>query len=329
MQAALILGHGGREQIAVRDVPVPVPGPDEVLVRVRACALNHLDVLLRRGLPTLRVPLPHIGGGDVAGEIAALGPGVGGWAPGDRVLLYPISPGQGLGEQRPGGLAECVTCPAADCLALPDEVDIVQAAALPIAYGTAWHMLVNRAALQPGEAVVVLGAAGGVGTAAVQIAALLGARVIAIVAGPAKAAAVSQLGVDAVVDRSVEPRWSQRVLTLTDGQGAAVVVDMIGRETWAQSLRACAPGGRVVTCGAVSGHLAVTDLRYLFHRQLALLGANGFQREDLATVLALVQSGALHPVIDRVLPLTEVAEGHRLIEERAVIGKIVIQPGEP
>jgi len=324
VRAAVLRAHGRRENLSIEKLPRPIPGAGEVLVRVHACALNHLDVLIRReGRP--RVRLPHIGGADVAGEVFAHGPGVGGPALGERVVVYPIVPGGGLGYRRPGGLAEYVVVPAETCIPIPDEVAYRDAAALPVAYGTARRALTALGKLEAHETVAILGASGGVGLAGVQLAKLAGASVIAVITGERKVEAMRQLNADGVIDRTRDD-WSNGVLRLTGDRGADVVLDPIGAETWEESVRCCARGGRLLCCGFLSGYSAMTDLRYVLERELQILGVNGFLPEDIVVLLELVRSRRLRPVVHAVLPLEQVAEGHRLLEAREAIGKVVIEP---
>lgn len=326
MRAALVTAHGGPENLILGRAPVPDPPPGWLRVRVLACALNMLDVFVRRGMPGMLIDLPHISGGDIAGVVDALGDGVTGPPAGSLVLLDPAVQDKALGEELPGGLAEYVIAPAANALELaasPSEAPAY--AALPIAYGTARRMLFTRARLQPGETVVVLGAAGGVGVACIQLGAAAGARMIACSSSPAKLKRLAALGATDVIDTSAVD-FSRRVWELTGRTGADVIIDYLGGATWPQSIRAARRGGRLVTCGASTGFRAETDLRYVWTRELDILGSDGWSRDDLTELIGQVRSGELQPVIDATYPLTRIREAIAALEERRVVGKVVVMP---
>jgi NADPH:quinone reductase-like Zn-dependent oxidoreductase len=345
MRAALFRTHGGPEVLEIADVPVPVPGPHEVQVQVTATALNHIDVWMRRGLPALHLALPHVSGGDVCGVVSALGAGVTGVAEGDRVVLNPgLSCGRCvaclsgrdnfcpdyrmLGEQVWGAQAEYVVVPQANLVPAPRAtvpLDDTELAAVPIAFITAWQMLVDRAQLRQGETVLVLAAGSGVGSAAIQIAKLWGARVIATASTDAKVAAARALGADETIHLGTQELVAE-IKRLTDRRGVDVVVEHVGASTFAKSVVACAKGGRIVTCGATDGHEPVLNLRHIFWRQLSILGSTLASKSRLFEIVALLGAGRLRPVVDRVLPLADVATGHRLIEARALFGKVVLVP---
>ncbi|HXI55993.1 MAG TPA: zinc-binding dehydrogenase [Polyangia bacterium] len=343
MRAALFRRHGGPEVLEIGDVPTPTPDAGQVLVRVSAVALNHIDLWLRRGLPALKIALPHISGGDVCGVVAGLGAGVRGVAEGTRVVLNPgISCGrcqaclsgrdnfcpdyQLLGEHNWGGQAEYVVVPAANLVPVPATAANISDAALaavPIAFITAWQMLIDRAQIRQGETVLVLAGGSGVGSAALQIAKLFGARVIATASTEAKRAAARALGADETIDSSADNMVSE-VKRLTDRRGADIVIEHVGAATFPQSVVACAKGGRIVTCGATAGFEPVLNLRHVFWRQLSIMGSTLASKSRLFEVIDLVAAGRLRPVVDRVLPLADVAAGHRLLEDRAAFGKIVL-----
>jgi alcohol dehydrogenase len=333
MRAIVIREHGGREQLRLADVPRPHPGPGQAVVRVHACGLNHLDIFVRRGMPGKHTPLPFISGGDIAGVVDAVGPLAPGDAPiagvgaGQRVLIDPAVPGGAIGEDVPGGLAEYALVPAANLIPLPDGISFDEAAALPIAYGTAWRMLRTRGAVRAGERILILGAAGGVGTACVQIAKMAGCTVYAAASREDKLGKLRDLGADYLINYR-EAEFDREVWRLTEKRGVDVVVDYTGRETWPRSLRSLRKGGRLLTCGATTGFEATTDLRYVWARELTILGSDGWTRDDLQALLAAVQAGRIRPVIGRVLPLAQTAEGERLLEDREVIGKVIIHPLE-
>lgn len=325
MQASVIREHGGPEQLLVDELPRPVPGPGEALVRVGACAINHLDIFVRRGMPGLPVPLPHTTGGDIAGWVHAVGPGVSGIEPEQPVLVDPATDKGALGETAPGGLAEYVIAPASNLIALDGDRSLIDFAALPIAYGTAHRMLFARGGLRERETVVVVGASGGVGVACVQLAKRVGARVIACTSTDAKAARLAALGADEQVVAD-DDRFGARVWELTGRVGADVVVDYSGKTTWPQSVRCTRPGGRVLTCGATSGFEAVTDLRYVWVREIDIRGSDGWTRDDLLTLRDLVQSGELKPVIHAVFPLSRARHAIAELEDRRAFGKVVVVP---
>jgi len=332
---------GGPEVLHYEDAPDPVPGPGEVLVRVRAAALNRLDIWNRGGLPGRRQPqMPHILGSDGAGDVAAAGPGAPGELVGRRVLL---NPGFGcgrcanclagretlcrdyriLGYEIPGTDAEYVALPAENVVPLPQNLDYVGGASIGLVFLTAWHMLATLGGVAPGQTVLVLGAGSGVGIAAIQIAKLHGARVLATARGPEKAARALELGADDVID----PTGRQIHLEVrhkTDRRGVDIVVEHVGQDTWPESLRSLAPGGRLVTCGATSGPFGETDIRYIFSRQLQVLGSYMGSRSELLHCMEFFASGRLRPVVDRVYPLREAAQAHRRLESREHFGKVVL-----
>jgi NADPH:quinone reductase-like Zn-dependent oxidoreductase len=346
MRAALFRRHGPPEVLELAEVATPQPGPGQVQVRVSAVALNHIDLLLRQGLPALHVALPHVSGGDVCGRVSALGVGVSGVSLGQRVVLNPgISCGvcraclagrdnfcptySLLGEHRWGGCAEQVVVPAANLVAVPDELaslDDTVIAAIPISFMTAWQMLAERAVVRPGETVLVLAAGSGVGTAAIQIAKLFGARVIATASTDEKLARARQLGADEVINYRTTEVVAE-VKRLTARQGVDVVVEHVGQATFQKSVVVCARGGRIVTCGATDGWEPTVNLRYIFWRQLSILGSTLASKARLFDLIALVAAGRLRPVVDRVLPLAEIASAHQLLESRLVFGKVVLSIG--
>lgn len=324
MRAAVVTEHGGPEKLELGWAPVPEPPPGWIRVRVLACALNMLDVFVRRGMPGVRLELPHIPGGDIVGTIDALGDGAQCPPLGTLILLDPLVNHKALGEDLPGGLAEYVIAPAANAIPLTvDPQDAPRYAALPIAYGTARRMLADRAQLAAGESVVVLGAAGGVGVACIQLGKAMGARVIACSSSRAKLDQLATLGADELVDTSSGDFGSQ-VWKLTGRTGADVIVDYLGADTWPQSVRAVRRGGRLVTCGASTGFLAQTDLRYVWTRELSILGSDGWSRGDLTELVRQVGSGQLAPVIHAVYPLSQIRDAVAELEDRRAVGKVVV-----
>jgi alcohol dehydrogenase len=326
MRAAVVADHGGPACLRYATAPVPDVPAGWMRVRVLACALNMLDVFVRRGMPGVHLNLPHIPGGDIVGLIDALGRGAAGPRPGTLVLVDPMVNRKALGEDLPGGLAEYVIAPAGNAIPLSaPAASAPQYAALPIAYGTARRMLVSRADVRPGETVVVLGAAGGVGVACIQLGKRLGARVIACSSSQPKLDQLGKLGADELVDTS-SGDFGAQVWRLTGKTGADVVVDYLGADTWPQSIRALRRGGRLVTCGASTGFRAETDLRYVWTRELSILGSDGWSRDDLLELVSQVETGRLAPVIHAVYPLSRVRDAIADVEERRAIGKVVVVP---
>jgi len=325
MKAAVIERQGDLEGLVYRDWPQPKPRAGEVLVRVRACGLNHLDIFVRRGMPDFPVPLPFISGGDIAGEIVAVGAKVSDELITRRVLVDPSTPDGMLGEQLPGGMAEFVTAPVSHILPLPSNVSFRQAACLPVAYGTARRMLLSRGKLRAGETVLILGASGGVGNACVQIARETGARVIATASDPAKLERLRKLGADDLINYQVED-FSAAAWRLTGKRGVDMVVNFTGGDTWVPSLRSLRDGGRLMTCGATAGFDPRTDIRYIWVRELNILGSDGWTTDDLRELLRQVASGTLRPVISDVLPLSSARAAERLLEARRVFGKVILEP---
>ena len=343
MRAVVIREHGGYEKLEFEDRPTPEPGPGEVLVTMKAAGLNHLDTWVRRGVPGHAFPLPMVPGCDGAGVVAELGAGVQGLEVGQRVLVAPgytdgpdrltaegrdhLSRTYGIfGEMRDGTCAEAVTAPWANVLPLPESVDFATAAAFPLVYLTAYGMIVRRAALEPGETILIHAAGSGVSTAAIQLARFCGAgRILATTSSAAKAERARAMGVDEVVDYT-ESDWPRQVKKLTGGRGVDVVVDHVGQATFAGSLRCLVKGGRFVTCGATTGPSAEINLNLVFFKSLSVLGSTMGSLGDVHRCLALVAQGHLKPVVDAVLPLSEIAEAHRRIEAREVFGKLVLDP---
>ena len=342
MKAIAIRAHGGPEVVQYEELPDPQPAPGQVVVAVKAAALNHLDIWVRKGWQGLMLSFPHVLGSDVAGVVESVGPGVEGTKPGDEVVVNP-SMGCGrcerclsghenlcrrfviLGEHVSGGQAEKVAVPARNVLPKPANLSFEEAAAVPLTFMTAWHALVQRAGLRLGETVLVHAAGSGVGSAAVQIAKLLGARVIATAGSDAKLEKARALGADEVVNYEKQD-FVKEVRRLTERKGVDVVFEHVGKTTWEKSILAAGVGGRIVTVGATTGYDPPTDLRHVFFRQLSILGSTMGTAGDLHAVLGFVGQGKLRPVVDRVIPLAEARRGQELLSERAQFGKIVMRP---
>lgn len=325
MKAAVIEKQGGLENLVYRDWPDPIPRKGEVLVKVGGCGLNHLDIFVRRGMPGFPVPMPFISGGDIAGEIAALGPEVVGWRVGDRVALYPVTHEGMMGEEIPGGMAEYVRVTANNLIRLAPNLDPAVAAAVPIAFGTAIRMLFEIGKISASDLILVLGASGGVGIACVQLAKMIGARVIGAAGSADKCQRLRELGVDHAIDYSKQD-FSREAWTLSGKKGMDVVINFTGGDTWVPSLRTLKPRGKLLTCGATAGYETSNDMRFIWVRELQILGSNGYSKQDVATALDLVAADRVKPVISHRLPLSEAREAERLMENRELFGKIVLVP---
>jgi NADPH:quinone reductase-like Zn-dependent oxidoreductase len=332
--------HGGPEVLVMEDAPEPTVGPTDVLVSIRAVALNHIDLWVRGGLPRLRLTFPHILGADVAGVVAAVGDHVRGVRPGDEVVLSPgVSCGQCaactagddtlcetysiLGEHIPGGYAERIAVPAVNVLPKPARLSFEEAAAVPLVFLTAWNMLVTHGRLTAQDTVLIWGAGSGVGSAAVQIARMHGAAVIATAGAAWKLERARELGADHVIDHTRQSVYEE-VRILTGRRGVDIVVDHVGAATWETSLKSLAKGGRLVTCGATTGAEATTDIRYIYARQLSIHGTWLGAKREMRQVLRHVEAGRLRPVIHTVLPLAQAARAHGIMERREHFGKIVL-----
>jgi NADPH:quinone reductase-like Zn-dependent oxidoreductase len=342
MKAVAIRSHGGPEVVNVEDLPDPSAGPGQVVVRVKAAALNHLDIWVRIGWPGLKLAFPHVLGSDVAGVVEAVGPGVEGWKAGDAVVVNP-SLGCGrcerclsgnenlcrtfaiLGEHVSGGMAERFAVPARNVLPKPANLSFEEAAAVPLTFMTAWHALVARAQLRLGETILVHAAGSGVGTAAVQIAKLMGARVIATAGSDAKLEKARALGADHVVNYETQD-FQAEVRKLTEKRGVDVVFEHVGKKTWEKSILSVGIGGRIVTVGATTGFDPLTDLRHVFFRQISILGSTMGTAAELVQVLRFVGEGKLRPIVDRVLPLADARKAQALLSDRAQFGKVVLVP---
>ena len=325
MKAAVIERQGGLENLVYRDWPIPEPRPGEGLVKIGGCGLNHLDIFVRRGMPGFPVPMPFISGGDMAGEIAGLGADVSGWNIGDRVALHPVTHEGMMGEETPGGMAEFVRVPTENLIRLSPDTDLVTAAAVPIAYGTAIRMLFEIGQVRSGELVLILGASGGVGIACLQLCKMIGATVIAAAGSDEKCRRLIELGADHAINYNGED-FSKAAWKLSGKQGVDVVVNYTGGDTWIPSLRTLKPRGRLLTCGATAGYSTDNDMRFIWVRELQVLGSNGYSKDNIATALQYVAQGQCTPVISHVLPLSEAREAERLLESRDFIGKIVLVP---
>lgn len=337
MRAIVLREHGDLDKLRYEeDYPIPTAGSGEVVVRVRASSLNYHDVFTRRGMPGIKVPLPVIIGLDVVGEIAEIGADVEGWSIGDRVLIDPINRVEGglMGETVDGGLAEFCRAKAHQLIRIPDAITFEQAAALPVAYGTAYRMITEIGQVKAGEKVLILGASGGVGVCCVQLAKLAGAYVIAAAGSEKKAQRLRDLGADETIlytkedflkviyERHGKPARRR----FAKGGGVDVVVNYTGGDTWVKSLRVLKLGGRLLTCGATAGFAPQEDIRFIWTFELQIRGSNGWEPSDIGALFQLVADGKLKVLIDGVYPLKEAREALRVIEDREVFGKIVVTP---
>jgi NADPH:quinone reductase-like Zn-dependent oxidoreductase len=340
MKAVRIHEFGGPEVLRYEEVPDPRPHRDQVLIRIKACAMNHLDLWVRKGLPGVK--LPHILGSDIAGEIVETGEYVSGFKAGQRVVLAPmhfcnhcaqcVAGLQNqcreftvLGNGVDGGNCELIAVPVVNVIPIPDSLDFNQAASVPLVFLTAWHMLVGRAAIRLGQTVLVLGASSGVGIAAIQIAKLFHARVITTAGDENKLEKGRALGADYGINH-YKQKISEEVRRITNKEGVDIVIEHVGEATWNESMKSLKPGGTIVTCGATSGFNAAFDLRFLFSRQLSLLGSYMGTMGELYQVLGHVFAERLKPVVDRTFPLQEIRAAHEYMEKSQMFGKIVLKP---
>ena len=342
MKAAVFYKHGGPEVLQYEDTIDPVVGPGQVRIRVKACALNRLDIWIRQGVPAFSVPLPHIGGCDVSGIVERSGPDVVGNTPGDRVFVAPglscwrcefcLSGRDNLcvsyrilGAQVNGGMAELVTVPAVNVVPIPGSLTFEQAAAFPLTALTAWHMLFGLGKLQPAEDVLVLGAGSGVGSMAIQMARAAGARVFTTVGSDEKVGRAKDLGADDVIIHSKE-NVADRVKSFTAGRGVDMIIEHIGPATWDQSMLSLAKGGRLITCGATTGPTVTIELRHVYMRQATINGSMMGTRAELLNVAKWMASGRIQSTIDSIMPLKEVRAAEERMTDRKLFGKIVLTP---
>jgi NADPH:quinone reductase-like Zn-dependent oxidoreductase len=342
MKAGFFRQHGGPEVLEYGDLAEPVAGPDEVLVRVRATALNHLDLFVREGLPGLKLPFPHIGGCDIAGEVAATGEAVSGWSEGERVIVNPnmwcghceqcvageesLCDSYGvIGEHMTGGAAEYIAVPARNLRRIPADFPFEQAAAVPLVWMTAWRALIGQAGLRAGQSVLILGAGGGAATAAIQIARYAGATVYAASRSDEKLAKAKELGADYTVRSDGD--FGREIWRMTGKRGVDVVLENVGEATWEQSLRVLVKGGTLVTYGATTGPIVSIDLRKLFWRQFSIVGSTMSNNREFETVMRLVfDERRFKPIVDRVFPLSQIRAAHEYLASGEQFGKIIMVP---
>jgi NADPH:quinone reductase-like Zn-dependent oxidoreductase len=334
MRALLLRQHGGLENLElVEDHPKPKAIEGHVVIRVRASSFNYHDVFTVKGMPGIKVPLPVIIGLDMAGDIDELGPGIEGWKVGERVLVNPLNKKKGLmGEMLDGGMAEYCLVAADQLIRMPDDVSYADAASLPVAYGTAHRMLVRHNTIKAGDKVIILGASGGVGTGCVELCKLLGAHVIACASSEEKMAKLREIGADETINYTEVDfsKWAVekygKPQRRTYEGGVDVVINFTGGDTWLPSLRCLKRGGKLLVCGATAGYDPKEDLRYVWSFELQIIGSNSFYDENLIALMHLIEAGKMKPLIDKIVPLEGAAEGLRLIQDRKVIGKVVVAP---
>ena len=342
MKAIIFREHGGPEKLLYEDVPDPVISDEEVLIAVKACSINHVDIWVRQGIPAYRPTFPHICGCDVSGIVEAVGRNVVGIRPGERVFVAPgiscfrcaycLSSQDNmcisykiLGAHVNGGYAQWVAVPAINVLPLSSALSFEEASSFPLVFLTAWHMLITRTQIKPGQEVLILAAGSGVGSAAIQISKLAGAWVIATAGSEEKLEKAKKLGADEVINYRRED-FSKKARELTGGKGVDIVFEHVGPDTWQKSLTSLARNGKLVTCGATSGTEARTDIRYIFSRQLSIMGSMMGTRSELLEVTKLMEIGKLKPVIDSVYPLKEACQAHEHIRDRRNFGKVILVP---
>lgn len=343
MKANIFYKRGNLDVLQFKDVPEPELGPNDILVKVEACGINHLDIYTREGSHGVKAPLPHIGGLEPSGTIAAMGSDVTDWKLGERVLVGAFTSDgtceiclagndnlcvnrKIVGVQVDGGFAEYVKIPATAAVRLPDTISFLEASAIPAAFGTAWHMLDFRARVQPNEWVLVLAVGSGVGSAAVQVAKYLGAKVIATSSSDDKLALAKQWGADATINYSANPNFQYQVREITANRGVDVVFEHVGQSTWKQSIASLRATGRLVTCGGSSGRWGETDIWGVFWQQLTILGSNGCTHREFYKVLDLYAQGKLKAVIDRTFPLSELKAAQQYLIDRKQFGKVIVVP---
>ncbi|MDB5797403.1 MAG: alcohol dehydrogenase [Paucimonas sp.] len=325
MRVVAIQQHGGVEQMKLDQWPVPAPAPNQALVEVKACGLNYMDVFVLHGMPDLPTKMPRIPGGDVAGIVREVGEGVSKDWIGKKVVLFPRFPEGGvLGENGNGGLCEFIAVDQRQLIEMPEGVSFEEAAALPIAYGTSHRMLFTRGRLKAGEKVLILGASGGVGVSCLQFAKMAGCEVYACTSSEEKARRLKELGADHVIDYAANPDFSKAVWAATGKKGVDVAINFTGGDTWIPTQRCMATNGRILTCGSTAGHNCEIDIRFVWFREMDIIGSRAYVPDDIRACLNFVAEKKIAPVIDKVLPLAQAAEGVRMLDERRVFGKVII-----
>ena len=327
MKVIALRQHGSVEQLKLEDWPVPSPAPHQAVIEVKACGLNYMDVFVMHGMPDMRTEMPRIPGGDIAGIVREVGAEVPKAWIGKRVVLFPRFPEGGvLGENGNGGLCQFIAADQRQLIEIPDGVGFNEAAALPIAYGTSHRMLFTRGKIKAGEKVLILGASGGVGVSCLQFAKMMGAEVYACTSSDEKGRKLKELGADHIINYAEESDFSKAVWRASGKKGVDVAVNFTGGDTWIPTLRSMAVNGRILTCGSTAGHLCEIDVRFVWHREIDIIGSRAYVPDDIKACLDFVASGRLAPVIESVFPLEQAADGVRLLEERRIFGKVIINP---
>lgn len=346
MKASLFHEHGGPEVLKFTEFPTPSPESNQILVEIKAVALNHLDLFVRGGIPGMKLAMPHILGSDISGIIKEVGSSVApGFEPGQRVIIDPglscgtcefCRTGQHslcpsymiIGEHVRGGYAEYIVVPAENVIPIPNDsgLDYVEAASTPLTFMTAWRLLMTKGQIRPGDDVLIIGIGGGVALAALQLAKVAGARVIVTSSSDTKLERARLLGADVLINHNTTPEYHKEIYTVTNGRGADIVLDSVGQATWERSLKSLRKGGKLVTPGATSGPMAMTNVNLVFWKQLEILGSTMSSRGELRDVLKLVWAKRVRPVVDRIFPLSEAANAHRFLESGEQFGKVVLRP---
>lgn len=327
MKVVALQQHGSIEQMKLDEWPKPMAKDGQAVVEIRACGLNYMDVFVMHGMPDMPTKMPRIPGGDIAGIVREVGEGVAADWVGKRVVLFPRFPTGGvLGENGNGGLCEFIAVDQRQLIEIPENVSFDDAAALPIAYGTSHRMLFTRGHIKAGEKVLILGASGGVGVSCLQFAKMAGAEVYACTSSEEKGRKLKELGADHIINYIEQPEFSKAVWTASGKKGVDVAINFTGGDTWMQTQRCMAVGGRILTCGSTAGHMCEIDVRFLWHRETEIIGSRAYVPEDIVACLDHVASGRLKPVIEHMLPLGEAALGVKLLEDRKIFGKVIVKP---
>lgn len=327
MRAVALRAHGGIDQLKLETWDTPIAQAGQALVEIQACGLNYMDVFVMHGMPDMPTTMPRIPGGDIAGIVRAVGEGVASSWIGKSVVLFPRFPTGGvLGENGNGGLCEYIAADHRQLIEIPAGVSFEDAAALPIAYGTSHRMLFTRGNIKAGEKVLILGASGGVGVSCLQFAKMVGCEVYACTSGVEKGEKLKALGADHIINYVEQPEFSRAVWAATGKKGVDVAVNFTGGDTWIQTQRCMATGGRILTCGSTAGHMSMIDVRFLWHRETEIIGSRAYVPEDIVACLEHVASGRLKPIVETRLPLERAAEGVALLEERRIFGKVIVKP---
>lgn len=325
MRAVALRAHGGIEQLKLETWDTPTAQPGQALIEIKACGLNYMDVFVLHGMPDMPTKMPRIPGGDIAGIVRAVGEGVSTDWIGKSVVLFPRFPTGGvLGENGNGGLCEYIAADQRQLTEIPQNVSFEDAAALPIAYGTSHRMLFTRGKIKAGEKVLILGASGGVGVSCLQFAKMVGCEVFACTSSEEKGAKLKDLGADHIINYVEQPDFSRAVWTASGKRGVDVAINFTGGDTWIQTQRCMATGGRILTCGSTAGHISMIDVRFLWHRETEIIGSRAYVPQDIVACLDHVSAGRLKPVIETRLPLERAAEGVGLLEGRRIFGKVIV-----